>query len=91
MPVKKIGRVFTICWVASSLQVVNGLWNNQQALFTHFKRSSENYAVRRLDRQQFKVLTEKYSTPTFVEDLARLKDCTLNFTRNINIVNAKKH
>ena len=71
MSVKKTGRVFSVRWVASSYRAVKALWNNRLALYIHFKRASENLALRELDRQQFNGLANKLST----KNLSLLKDC----------------
>ena len=60
--VKKIGQVFSVCWVASSYRALKALWNNHQVLYIHFKQASENLALKKLDRQQFKGLADKLST-----------------------------
>ena len=73
--VKKIGWVFTIRWVASSYRTVKALWHNHQALYIHFKRSSEKPSLKKADQQQFKGFAGKLSTTSFVEDLTLLKDC----------------
>ena len=96
--IKKIGRVFSVRWIASSYRAVKTLWNNHQALYIHFNRASENLAFKKLDRQQFKGLADKLSTQNFIEGLSLLKDCLAELStlsvalqeRSRNIVVANK-
>ena len=99
MNIRKIGRVFTIRWVASSFRTVSALWHNYPALYEHFKQASVCTDMKQADRQQFKGLAEKLSTRNFVEDLALLKDClgqlsilseTLQ-SKDMNILDANRH
>ena len=96
---KKVGKIFTIRWVASSFRAVKALQNDYPALYAHFKKLSEDPSVKDIERQKYKGLSKTLSTQNFVEDVALLKDCLGQLSvlsealqeRNINIVEANRH
>ena len=96
---KKVGKIFTIRWIASSFRAVRASWNDYPALYAHFDKLSVDPTVKATERQKYKGLAKKLSTQNFVEDVALLKDClgqlsVLSETlqdRNINIVEGNRH
>ena len=68
---RKVGRILTTRWVASSFRAVDALWKNYPALCKHF----ETLATTSTDKASYKGLVNKMQTTQFVEDLAVLKDC----------------
>ena len=98
MSVKKIGRVFSVRWLASSFTAEKALQNKHQAIYIHFKRASENPALKKSYRQQFRGLADKLSTQNFIDNLSLLKDCLAQLStlsevlqeRNGNILDANK-
>ena len=75
MQVKKIGKIFSIRWVASSYRTVNAVWSNYPALHRHFQEVSTSPDTKSAERYTYKGLANKLATTEFVEDLALLKDC----------------
>ena len=59
---QKIGRIFTIRWVASSHRAVNALWKSYPALYDHFLQLSENGKVKVADRAKYQGLVCKMPT-----------------------------
>ena len=96
---KKVGKLFTIRWVASSFRTVKALWNDYPALYAHFKKLSEDPSIKDIERQKYNGSARILSTQNFVDDVALLEDCLgqpslLSETlqeRNINIVEANRH
>ena len=48
---KKIGKVFTIHWAASTYRAVNALWSSFQALHEHFNTLSKDRSIRSCKRK----------------------------------------
>ena len=42
---KKIGKIFTVSWIASSYRAVKALWNDNPALYVHFKKLSKDMSI----------------------------------------------
>ena len=70
----KIGKIFTIRWVASSFKTVKAVWKDFPALALHFKTASEDTSHNDLERQKYKGLLKHLANSGFVEDLAVMKD-----------------
>ena len=74
--VKKIGRVLSTRWVASSFRTVTAVWDNFEALAAHFRAGCDLLSL-----QYYKSLASKYAgfrkklcSPQFVNDLAVMHD-----------------
>ena len=75
LQLKKIGKIFTVCWIASSYRAVKALWNDYPALYVHFKKLSEDMSIKPTERATYQGIVKKLSTREFVEDVAIVKDC----------------
>jgi hypothetical protein len=71
---RKIGRVFDVRWVASSLRTVKAIWTSYEALYAHFASAANDET--RLDkiRAKFRGLRNKLRSKNFVLNLAILYD-----------------
>jgi len=72
---KKIGKVFTIRWAASTYRAVNALWSSFQALHEHFNTLSKDRSIRSCKRKMYSGIAKRLATKEFVEDVAVIKDC----------------
>lgn len=96
---KKVGRIFTIRWVASSYRAVNALWKSYAVLYQHFLHLSENKMIKANERAMYKGLIKKMTTQEFVEDLALVRDCLAQLSllsetlqkRKVNCIMASRH
>jgi len=96
---KKIGKLLSTRWVASSYRTVSAVSNNYAALCEHFKELSTSASIKPIDRPVFKGLLNTLTTKEFVEDLAILRDCLGQFStlslelqeRNLPIFKADQH
>ena len=77
LQLNKIGKMFTVRWIASSFRAVKALWNNYPALYAHFKKLSEDKSVKAFYRATYLGIVKKLSTREFVEDVAIVKDCLI--------------
>uniref|UniRef100_A0A3P9IIB3 DUF4371 domain-containing protein n=1 Tax=Oryzias latipes TaxID=8090 RepID=A0A3P9IIB3_ORYLA len=68
---KRIGRVFSIRWVASSWRAVNAVWQSYSALAQHFQKASEDNSR---ERAKFSGLLSKLCTVHFLKSLALMVD-----------------
>ena len=72
---KKIGKVFTIRWAASTYRAVNALWSSFPALHEHFSTLSKDNSIGSCKRKMYSGIAKKLATKEFVEDVAVIKDC----------------
>uniref|UniRef100_A0A3B3IFA6 DUF4371 domain-containing protein n=1 Tax=Oryzias latipes TaxID=8090 RepID=A0A3B3IFA6_ORYLA len=68
---KRIGRVFSVRWVASSWRAVNAVWQSYSALAQHFQKASEDNSR---ERAKFSGLLSKLCTVHFLKSLALMVD-----------------
>lgn len=71
----KIGRVFSVRWIASSFRTVSAVWRSFKSLNRHFELAAEDASRDSKDRQQFRGLKAKLSSKEFLLDLALMHDC----------------
>ena len=74
---KKIGRVLSTRWVASSFRTFSAVWNNFEALAAHFEASSNPTSDQYESelRSKYCGMRMKLCSPQFVEDLGLMHDC----------------
>ncbi|XP_073693982.1 E3 SUMO-protein ligase KIAA1586-like [Garra rufa] len=70
----KIGRVFTIRWVASSFNTIKAVWKSFPALAKHFKTESEESSRPDVERKKYKGLLKHLTNSGFLSDLSCMKD-----------------
>lgn len=70
----KIGKVFTIRWVASSFNTVKAVLKDFPVLAHHFRSASEDGSRSGVERAKYTGLLKHLSSTGFVEDLATMKD-----------------
>lgn len=71
----KIGKIFTIRWVASSVRTVKAVWQNYPALHKHFTDAAVDPNRNLAERNQFQSLADHLASPKFVKNLALMYDC----------------
>jgi len=75
MQILKIGKIFTIRWVASSFQTVKAVWKDYLALARQFKTATDDTSSRSdTERQKFRGLHKLLTSTGFLADLATMKD-----------------
>jgi hypothetical protein len=72
--VRKIGRLFDIRWIASSYRTVSAVWDNYQALCTHFREASCDMGRQSKERAMFLGLLKRIHSPEFLVDLGVMYD-----------------
>jgi hypothetical protein len=72
--VRKIGRLFSIRWIASSFRTVSAVWDNYQSLCTHFQEASCDTRRASKDRAMFLGLLKRIRSPEFLVDLGVMYD-----------------
>ena len=72
---RKIGKVFTIRWAASTYRAVYALWCSFPALHEHFSILSKDTFLDPVKRATYNGIAKKLATKEFVEDVAVIKDC----------------
>ena len=99
LQLKKIGKIFTVRWIASSYRAVKALWNDYPALYVHFKKLSEDMSIKPTERATYQGIVKKLSTREFVEDVAIVKDCLAQLSllsealqkQQISLIEANRH
>ena len=99
LQLKKIGKIFTVRWIASSYRAVKALWNDYPALYVHFKKLSEDMSIKPTERATYLGIVKKLSTREFVEDVAIVKDCLAQLSllsealqkQQISLIEANRH
>ncbi|CAB4020014.1 Hypothetical predicted protein [Paramuricea clavata] len=75
LQVKNIGKILTVRWITSSFRATKALWNDYPALYSHFRKVSEDKSIKYTDRATYQGIVKKLSTRKFVEDVAIVKHC----------------
>ena len=85
---KRIGKAFSVRWVASSYRAVSAVWQSFPALAQHFREASENETRDGRERAKFKGLHSKLCSVNFLKSLAvmanvlsELKDLSVKISR----------
>uniref|UniRef100_A0A3P8SQM7 DUF4371 domain-containing protein n=1 Tax=Amphiprion percula TaxID=161767 RepID=A0A3P8SQM7_AMPPE len=71
---RRIGKVFTVRWVASSWRAVSAVWQSYPALAQHFREASEDHSRDSKERAKFSGLLSKLCSVSFVKSLALMVD-----------------
>ncbi|XP_077089675.1 E3 SUMO-protein ligase KIAA1586-like [Siphateles boraxobius] len=74
MHILKIGKDFTIRWVASSFKTVKAVLKDFPVLAHHFRLASEDGSRSGVERAKYTGLLKHLSSTGFVEDIATMKD-----------------
>lgn len=69
----KIGKIFTIRWVASSERTVKAVWKSFPALYAHLTAAAKERSGR--ESAKFSGLADTLSSVPFVQNLALMLDC----------------
>ena len=80
---KRIGKVFTIRWVASSFRAVSAVWHSFPALAQHFDKASNDETRQSTEKARFRGILSKFCTINFVKNLALMAD-VLNELTNLS-------
>lgn len=70
----RIGKVFSVRWVASSSRAVSAVWQSYPALAQHFREASEGDTRDSRERAKFRGLLSKLCSINFVKSLAVMAD-----------------
>ncbi|KAK1885243.1 E3 SUMO-protein ligase KIAA1586 [Dissostichus eleginoides] len=71
---RRIGKVFSLRWVASSWRAVSAVWQSYPALAQHFREASEDDTRDSRERAKFKGLLSKLCSINFLKSLALMAD-----------------
>lgn len=71
---RRIGRLFSVCWVASSFRTISAVWDSLPALAQNFCEASEDGTRDGRERAKFKGLHSKLCSINFVKSLAIMAD-----------------
>ncbi|KAJ4944222.1 hypothetical protein JOQ06_012767 [Pogonophryne albipinna] len=71
---RRIGKVFSVRWVASSWRAVSAVWQSYPALAQHFRETSEDDTRDSRERAKFKGLLSKLCSINFLKSLALMAD-----------------
>ena len=80
---KRMGKVFTIRWVASSFRAVSAVWHSFPALAQHFEKASNDEMRQSTEKARFRGILSKFCTINFVKKLALMVD-VLNELTNVS-------
>ena len=80
---KRIGKVFTVRWVASSFRVVSAVCHSFPVLAQHFQNASKDETRQSTEKARFQGLLAKLCTTSFVKNLALMTD-VLNELKNLS-------
>lgn len=70
----KVGKIFSIRWVASSVRTVKAVWQNLPALYEHFRRASVDESRSSTEKNTFDSLANHVSSRVFLRNLALMYD-----------------
>ena len=70
----KIGKIFSIRWVASSVRAVKAVWQNFPALFEHFTKAANDVKRSTTEQATFNSLAKHLSSKAFVANLGLMFD-----------------
>jgi hypothetical protein len=71
---KKIGKIFTIRWVSSSLRTVKAVWDGYSALATHFSVAKDDKFRESRERAKYEGLFKHFTSFQFVMNLGIMHD-----------------
>ncbi|KAJ4923574.1 hypothetical protein JOQ06_004112 [Pogonophryne albipinna] len=71
---RRIGKVFSVRWVASSWRAVSAVWQSYPALAQHFREASEDDTRDSREKAKFKGLLSKLCSINFLKSLALMAD-----------------
>ncbi|XP_006110332.2 E3 SUMO-protein ligase KIAA1586-like [Pelodiscus sinensis] len=71
---KKIGRVFSVQWVASTWKAVNAVWQTYPTLAKYFEEASRDQSRDGREREKFQGLHSKLCSVQFVKNLSLMLD-----------------
>ncbi|KAJ3587449.1 hypothetical protein NHX12_011046 [Muraenolepis orangiensis] len=71
---RRIGKVFSVGWVASSWRAVSAVWQSYPAMAQHFREASEDDPRDSRERAKFKGLLSKLCSINFLKSLALMAD-----------------
>ena len=80
---KRIGKVFTIRWVASSFRAVSAVWHSFPALAQHFDKASNDETRQSTEKVRFRGILSKFCSINFVKNLALIAN-VLNELTNLS-------
>lgn len=72
----KIGKIFTICWVASSFVTVQAIWRYYPDLVAQMKKAAEDESRSDGEIKKCNGLLNRLTCTGFVKDLATIKRAT---------------
>ena len=67
---KRVGKVFTVRWVASSFGAVSAVWHSFPALAQHFQNASKDETRQSTEKARFQGLLFKLCTTSFAKNIA---------------------
>lgn len=70
----KIGKIFTIRWVASSYSKVQAVWKDFPALAQQMRAASEDRTYTDAERKKYTGMLNRLTSTGFVTDLATMRD-----------------
>ena len=71
---KKVGKIFTIRWVSSSLRTVKAVWDGYSALAKHFSEAKEDKLRKSRERAKYEGLCKYFTSYQFVMNLGIMHD-----------------
>jgi hypothetical protein len=71
---KKIGRIFTVRWVASSYRAVMAVHRDYTALHNHFTAASQDLTRDKTQKQQYRGLADTLASEAFILNLGLMID-----------------
>ena len=74
MALKRIGKVFTVRWVASSFRALSTVWHSFPALVQRFHKASNDETRQSTEKARFQGIISKFCTTSFVINLALMAD-----------------
>uniref|UniRef100_A0A3Q1BX24 DUF4371 domain-containing protein n=1 Tax=Amphiprion ocellaris TaxID=80972 RepID=A0A3Q1BX24_AMPOC len=87
---RRIGKVFTVRWVASSWRAVSAVWQSYPALAQHFRKASEDHSSDSKERAKFSGLLSKLCSVSFVKSLALMVDILTELKNLSEILQSRK-
>uniref|UniRef100_A0A3P8U5N6 DUF4371 domain-containing protein n=1 Tax=Amphiprion percula TaxID=161767 RepID=A0A3P8U5N6_AMPPE len=87
---RRIGKVFTVRWVASSWRAVSAVWQSYPALAQHFREASEDHSRDSKERAKFSGLLSKLCSVSFVKSLALMVDILTELKNLSEILQSRK-
>ena len=82
MTLKRIGKVITVHWVASSFKAVSAVWHSFPTLAQHFHKASNEETRQSTEKARFQEILSKFCT-SLVKNLALMVDVS-NESKNLS-------